>query len=98
MRRCWTTGRLLRVMTPLVRGPRWPTAALILTGLATSACLFVVAAVLRARNLQDAANVAQLVSIPIALAPMVVAVAGWWRDRNRPIPISGQDLDDAHET
>ena len=53
--------------------------------------------VLKFQGLQTAANVAQLVSIPLAFAAFAQPLLAWWRQRRRPLVVSAKDLADAQE-
>ncbi len=70
---------------------------LFLAALAGAACLFGLVAVLRLSGLQTAADAAQLVSIPLALAALVQPLVGWWRRRRKPLVASPEDLAGAQE-
>jgi hypothetical protein len=64
---------------------------------ATVACLFGLGLVLRFRGLQTAANVAQLVSVLLALAALAPPLQAWRRERRRSLVVSPEDLAGAQE-
>jgi NACHT domain len=68
--------------------------ALTLTALAalTLAVATAFAVVLRLRGLGAAANIAQLVSLPLALLPIIAALVKWWRDTRKPPVATPEDL------
>lgn len=72
------------------RGGSW-WRVLVLSGglLGLAASLAVIGATLRKHGSQDAANVAQLVSVVLAVPPLVFGLVTWWRRSARPVAVTG---------
>lgn len=58
----------------------------------TALCLSLLAWVLRARGLATAANLAQLISIPLTLLPLVIPLLRWWHHARRPTRVTAYDI------
>jgi hypothetical protein len=58
----------------------------------TALCLSLLAWALRARGLATAANLAQLVSIPLTLLPLLIPLLRWWHHARRPTRVTASDI------
>jgi hypothetical protein len=74
------------------RKPRSPTLALLAGMGGTALCLSLLAWALRARGLATAANLAQLVSIPLTLLPLLIPLLRWWHHARRPTRVTASDI------
>ncbi|MCY1144687.1 NACHT domain-containing protein [Actinoplanes sp. Pm04-4] len=81
-------------MTRTVKGRKSRIATVALAGglFGAALCLLLLAFVLRAGGLQTAANVAQLMSIPLGLLSPLVLLLLWWRRVRQPTPVTSTDV------
>jgi hypothetical protein len=77
---------------PVLRKPTRGTLALIGVFLLVATSLYLLAEVLRRNGMSDAADLAQLLSYPIALLPVIGGVVQYWRAARRPPVVTPDDL------
>ncbi|MEV6350773.1 NACHT domain-containing protein [Actinoplanes sp. NPDC051851] len=74
------------------RKSRSPTLALLAAMGGIALCFSLLVWGLRARDLSTAANLAQLVSIPLTLLPLVIPLLRWWHQARRPTRVTAADI------
>ena len=63
---------------------RWRTVVVAGAMLTLASTVLLLGLALKARGLQDAANIAQLLSVVLALSALVAPLIAWWRQRGNP--------------
>lgn len=83
-------------MTELSRA-RWRGLWVAAGLLALAGCVFVVGVVLRVKDLQTAANVAQLVSVVLAVPALARPLMSWWRCAATPVVVGSESMAQAKD-